>query len=143
MAANTTVTLSLAGSATNGTDYNNLQYYNGSAWVAVPASNQITLPAAGTAVQVRVAVIDDALTESTESVILGAGSSSNPLVSTGDTGSGSITDDRSSTPGDNPNVDADTTANVVISDATSVAEANGNFLVYDVSLSTPWRPTPP
>ncbi|MEV8469092.1 hypothetical protein AB0T83_20445, partial [Fluviibacterium sp. DFM31] len=81
-----------------------------------------TLPAAGTAVQVRVAVIDDALTESTETVILGAGSSSNPLVSTGDTGSGSITDDRSSTPGDNPNVDADTTANVVISDATSVAE---------------------
>ncbi|HCX80142.1 MAG TPA: hypothetical protein DHV01_00910, partial [Rhodoferax sp.] len=37
-------------------------------------------------------VIDDALTESTESLILGAGSSSNPLVSTGDTGSGSITD---------------------------------------------------
>nr|WP_315848639.1 Ig-like domain-containing protein [uncultured Rhodoferax sp.] len=56
----------------------------------MPASNQITLPAAGSAVLVRVAVIDDVLTESTESVILGAGSSSNPLVSTGDTGSGSI-----------------------------------------------------
>ena len=92
VAASTTVTLSLGGSAANGTDYNNLQYYNGSAWVAVPASNQITLPAAGTAVQVRVAVIDDALTESPESVILSAGSSTNPLVSTGDTGTGNITD---------------------------------------------------
>ena len=67
--------------------------------------------------------------------MLGATGSSNPLVSTGDTGSGNITDDRSGTPGDNPNVDADTPASVVISDATSVEEAAGNYLVYDVSLS--------
>ncbi|TAH13539.1 MAG: retention module-containing protein [Curvibacter sp.] len=92
VAANTTVTLSLGGGATSGVDYNNLQFStdNGTTWTAVPASNQITLPATGSAVQVRVAVIDDALTESSESVILGAGSSSNPLVSTGDTGTGSI-----------------------------------------------------
>ena len=78
------------------------------------------------------AVLDEAATESAKREILNAGSSSNPLVSTGDTGSGTITDDRG---GDNPNVDADTTASVVITDAGSVVEANGNYLTYNVSLS--------
>ena len=76
VAQDTTVTLSLSGTATNGADYNNLQYYNGTAWVSVPASNEITLPATGGAVQVRVAVVDDALPETSERVILGAGNSS-------------------------------------------------------------------
>jgi hypothetical protein len=136
VAANTTVTLSLGGSA-GSSDHGPLEYNNGSSWVAVPVSNQITLPATGTAVQVRVAVLDDTLTETAETVVLSAGSSSNPLVSTGDTGSGTITDDRSTTPGDNPDVDADTPASVVISDAGSVVEATGNYLTYNVSLSNP------
>jgi VCBS repeat-containing protein len=95
VASNASVTLSLGGTATNGTDYNNLQFSNdnGVTWTGVPVSNQITLPATGASVLVRVAVIDDAITESAETVILGADSSTNPLVSTGDTGSATITDD--------------------------------------------------
>jgi VCBS repeat-containing protein len=136
VASNASVTLSLGGTATNGTDYNNLQFSNdnGVTWTGVPVSNQITLPATGASVLVRVAVIDDAITESAETVILGADSSTNPLVSTGDTGSATITDDRGT---DNPDVDADITASVVISDAATVLEANGNFLQYSVSLSNP------
>ena len=89
VAANTTVTLSLSGDAGN-TDRGPLEYHNGTTWVAVPANNQITLPATGGAVQVRVAILDDAATENAETVILNAGNSSNPLVSTGDTGTGTI-----------------------------------------------------
>ena len=138
VASNARVTLSLGGTATNGTDYNNLQFSNdnGVTWTGVPVSNQITLPATGASVLVRVAVIDDAITETAETVILGAGSSTNPLVFTGDTGSGTITDDRST---DNPNLDPEdlTPASVLISDAAPVLEANGNFLQYSVSLSNP------
>ena len=138
VASNASVTLSLGGTATNGTDYNNLQFSNdnGVTWTGVPVSNQITLPATGASVLVRVAVIDDAITESAETVILGADSSTNPLVSTGDTGSATITDDRST---DNPDLDSDdpTPASVVISDGSAVPEANGNFLQYSVSLSNP------
>ncbi|WP_084593295.1 Calx-beta domain-containing protein [Halarcobacter anaerophilus] len=67
-----TVTLGTSGSATAGDDYGPLEYFNGSSWVEVPTSNEITLPADGSTVQVRVAVIDDAITEDDETVVLSA-----------------------------------------------------------------------
>ncbi|WP_232790125.1 VWA domain-containing protein [Aeromonas sobria] len=96
VASDSTVTLSLGGSATSGLDYGALEYKNSNGqWVAVPASGQITLPASGAVVQVRVPVLDDALTEQDESVVLTATPGGNPLVSGADSGSGTIVDNDS------------------------------------------------
>ena len=141
VAANTTVTLSLGGTA-GSSDHGPLEYNNGSSWVAVPANNQITLPATGTAVQVRVAVLDDTLTETAETVVLSAGSSSNPLVSTGDTGSGTILDnDTPPTVGNSPasvseeglvNGIADSIGNPTnAADTTNLASVSGTIAVSD------------
>ncbi|WP_044419568.1 Calx-beta domain-containing protein [Halarcobacter anaerophilus] len=127
-----TVTLGTSGSATAGDDYGPLEYFNGSSWVEVPTSNEITLPADGSTVQVRVAVIDDAITEDDETVVLSATTSDSQITDSSDTGLGTIEDDRGS---DNPDVDEDITAEVVVGDAGTVEEADGNYLTYDVSLS--------
>ena len=128
---NTAGTAATGDTATSGTDYNSaLEYHNGTAWVAVTGAT--ILPADGSAVQVRVAVIDDAITENTEAVILGASSTDARLTDSSDTGTGLITDDAGT---DNPPVDEDTTATLVIGDAVTVVEANGNYLEYSVSLS--------
>ncbi|MFL9694672.1 hypothetical protein, partial [Aeromonas veronii] len=93
VASDSMVTLSLGGSATPGLDYGALEYKNSNGqWVAVPANGQITLPASGAVVQVRVPVLDDVLTEQDESVVLTATPGGNPLVSGADSGSGTIVD---------------------------------------------------
>ncbi|WP_044419582.1 hypothetical protein, partial [Halarcobacter anaerophilus] len=74
-------------------------------------SNEITLPADGSTVQVRVAVIDDAITEDDETVVLSATTSDSQITDSSDTGLGTIEDDRGS---DNPDVDEDITAEVVV-----------------------------
>ncbi|WP_206667388.1 VWA domain-containing protein [Aeromonas veronii] len=93
VASDSMVTLSLGGSATPGLDYGALEYKNSNGqWVAVPANGQITLPASGAVVQVRVPVLDDVLTEQGESVVLTATPGGNPLVSGEGSGSGTIVD---------------------------------------------------
>ncbi|PJG58261.1 hypothetical protein CUC53_13655 [Aeromonas cavernicola] len=137
VASDTTVVLSLSGTATKGSDYQAFEYRNSSGqWVTVPANGQIILPASAAAVLVRVAVLDDALTENSETVVLTATPVGNPLVSGPDSGTGTILDDRVTT-GGNPNVDEDTPATVIVSDAGEVREGSGLYLTYEVKLSNP------
>ena len=69
-------------------------------------------------------------TEVPETVVLNGSSTDPRLTDTSDTGSGAITDDQ----GTNP-IDEDITATIAVGDATTVTEANGNYLVYTVGLS--------
>ncbi|MCO7227617.1 VWA domain-containing protein, partial [Halomonas sp. CnH100-B] len=75
--------------------YSNLEYQNAAGeWVAVGANGEITVPADGSPVQVRVSVLDDAVTEGDEIVTLTA-TSANALVTNGtdgDSATGTITD---------------------------------------------------
>ncbi|WP_121628724.1 T1SS-143 repeat domain-containing protein [Poseidonibacter antarcticus] len=130
---NVEVTLATSGTATAGTDYeSNLEFFDGTSWVAVPADGKITLPADASTVQVRAEVKDDAITEPNETVVLAATTTDSQITDSSDTGSGTITDDRGT---DNPNVDSDITATVVVGDAATVTEANNTYLTYDVKLS--------
>ena len=126
-----------ANEATFGSDYSNLEYQNAAGeWVAVGANGEITVPADGSPVQVRVSVLDDAVTEGDEIVTLTA-TSANALVTNGtdgDSATGTITDDRG---GDNPDRDEDTTANLVVTGGATAVEADGNYLTYSVQLDQP------
>ena len=100
------------------------------------ANGEITVPADGSPVQVRVSVLDDAVTEGDEIVTLTA-TSANALVTNGtdgDSATGTITDDRG---GDNPDRDEDTTANLVVTGGATAVEADGNYLTYSVQLDQP------
>ena len=129
------VSFNTSGTATAGDDYNQqLQYStdNGTTWQNITST--VDMPADGSAIKVRVAIKDDANMENDETVILQGSSNDARLTDSSDTGVGIITDDRGS---DNPNVDEDTTATLVIDDASTQTEADGNYLVYDVKLSNP------
>ena len=100
------------------------------------ANGEITVPADGSPVQVRVSVLDDAVTEGDEIVTLTA-TSANALVTNGtdgDSATGTITDDHG---GDNPDRDEDTTANLVVTGGATAVEADGNYLTYSVQLDQP------
>ncbi|MCT7562580.1 hypothetical protein N5U23_00995, partial [Aliarcobacter butzleri] len=131
--SNVEVTLGTSGTATAGDDYKSqLQYSTdgGTTWKDV-VDSKITLPADASVVKVRAEVLDDAITESDETVILSATTTDAQITDSSDTGTGTIVDDKGT---DNP-VDSDITATVVIGDAVSVTEANNTYLTYDVKLS--------
>nr|MBS9773513.1 hypothetical protein [Gammaproteobacteria bacterium] len=104
-------------------------------WQPVPTNGEITLPKDGTAVKVRVAVKDDAITEPNETVVL-VGTTTDPQVKDGkDSGVGIIEDDKPTTPVDNPNpVDEDIKANIVVDDAQTIVEGKEDYLIYTVKL---------
>jgi hypothetical protein len=86
-----TASLALGGNATQGADYGNLEVKDANGnWVALSGSD-ITLPADGSAVEVRVPVLDDTLTEGDETVTLTA-SSTDQVITAGDSGTGTIED---------------------------------------------------
>ena len=92
-----TVALSLNdGTATIGDDTGTsaqLEYFDGVNWVTVPANGQVTIAAGETSLQVRTAIVDDALDEATEQFTLTAAYVSGALGSTDDvTGTGTILD---------------------------------------------------
>ena len=121
--ANVVSTLSFAGGdATGGSDYDDTQfeYFDGTDWV-VATDDQITIPATGGPVQVRVAVLDDAAPESTENVVIKAVTDDTHITNgvAGDTGSGDITDD-------------DPTLSLEIDNGAAVP----NLLVDDTTLGT-------
>ncbi len=98
--AGTTFTPTLsAGTATLTADYtNNLEYFDGSAWVSLPGA--YTIPQGATQVRIRVPITNDGTYESTESFVLRTGviTGSNVVNNGGAFGTASILDD------DAPNV---------------------------------------
>ena len=124
------ISLSTSGTATAGADYHSTLQYESSPGVWTDVVGQVTLPSDGSVVNVRVEVLDDAITEDTESVILGASTSDPQISASSDTGLGEITDDQGSNP-----VDEDITAEIIIGDGGSVEEADGVYLTYSVNLS--------
>jgi len=90
----TTFTPTLAnGSAIVGTDTATaLEYFNGSAWVPVTPAG-VTIAAGATSVQVRVATIDDALAEGSETFTLTAAVTAGTTANTAATGTATITDE--------------------------------------------------
>jgi len=131
--SNVEITLNTTGSATAGDDYKSqLQYStDGITWTNVPSTNKITLPADGSVVKVRAEVLDDAITESNETVILNATTTNAQITTSSDIGTGKIHDDK----GPDSPIDEDVKATIVIGDAGSVTEANATYLTYDVKLS--------
>ena len=82
-----------SGTATVGTDTGSaLQYFNGTAWVAVPVGG-VTLAAGTTSVQVRVATSDDFAAEGDETFSLTATVTAGTTVNPSATGTATITDD--------------------------------------------------
>ncbi|MGE4463202.1 MAG: hypothetical protein AB7D49_12275, partial [Arcobacter sp.] len=129
------VDLTTGGTATRGSDYENTLQYStdgGTTWLDVPATGKVTLPADGSSVLVKVTVKDDATTEPDETVTLTATTTDSQITTQTATGTGTILDDRGS---DNPDVDEDIKANILVSDAGSVKEADGATLTYEVKLS--------
>ncbi len=108
------------------------------AWTKVPADNTIWLPAEGneeTAVKVRIKVHNDAISEDPESVVLKATTTDEHIKPAGrtDTGKDMITDNKGT---DNPDIDADTKAYLIVDNAGSIKEPRGDeYLSYDVYLS--------
>ena len=124
----TTFTPSLAsGSATVGTDTSTtLEYFNGSAWVAVTAAG-VTIPAGSTSVQVRVATTDDAAADSGETFTLTATVTAGATANASAFGTATITDEAVAGPED--------TTNLSLSASASVAE--GGAILYTATLSGP------
>ncbi|PKG41038.1 hypothetical protein, partial [Psychromonas sp. Urea-02u-13] len=85
-------------------------------------SGEVTLPADGSSINVRVAINDDAVTESDETIVLSVTTASVQVTNgvVGDTGSGTITDDQ----GNNP-IDDDITATIAVTAGGTVEEADG------------------
>ncbi len=109
-----------SGSATVGTDTATaLEYFDGSAWLAVPVGG-VTIAAGQTSVQVRVATIDDFAAEPDEAFALTATVSAGLTANASATGTATIIDD----------VDATT---VSLTATPSVAE--GGSIVYTATLS--------
>ncbi|WP_321325261.1 Calx-beta domain-containing protein [Thiomicrorhabdus sp.] len=126
------VALNTSGTATSGDDYNStLEYFDGRNWQ--PVSGNITLPADASAVQVRVAVKDDALNEGSETVILGATTTDPQIVDSSDTGTGVILDETGPYIPNDPN-SPDAGATVSIDGDKTVWE--GNQATYTVSTDT-------
>ncbi|RWS49241.1 hypothetical protein CKA56_09250 [Arcobacter venerupis] len=129
------VDLTTGGTASKGDDYTNTLQYStngGTTWLDVPATGKVTLPADGSSVLVKVTVKDDAITENDETVTLTATTTDAQITTQTATGTGIITDDRGN---DNPDVDEDVKANIEVTDAGSVKEADGAILTYSVKLS--------
>nr|MBS9773529.1 hypothetical protein [Gammaproteobacteria bacterium] len=134
----TTLTIDPQSTATVNDDFiEGYEYFDGTNWVAVPNNGEITLPKDGSAVQVRVTVKDDEITELNESVVLKATTDAKNVAENGrtDTGTGIIEDDKPTTPVDNPNpVDEDIKANIVVKDAQTIVESKEDYLIYTVKL---------
>ncbi|RWS45875.1 hypothetical protein CKA56_16865 [Arcobacter venerupis] len=77
-------------------------------------------------------VRDDAITENEETVTLTATTTDGQNTTQTATGTGKITDDRGN---DNPEVDENVKANIEVTDAGSVKEADGEILTYSEKLS--------
>ncbi|MFT3848316.1 MAG: retention module-containing protein [Propionivibrio sp.] len=82
-----------SGTATVGTDTaSTLEYFNGTSWVAVTPAG-VTIAAGESAVQVRVATIDDAVAEGSETFTLTANVSAGTTANTSATGTATISDE--------------------------------------------------
>ena len=110
-----------SGSATVGTDTSTaLEFFNGTAWVAVPVGG-VTIAAGSTSVQVRVATTDDFALEGDEDFTLTATVTAGTTANASATGTAIITDD----------VDVTT---VALTATPSVAE--GGSITYTATLSS-------
>ncbi len=109
-----------SGTATVGTDTSNaLEYFNGTAWVAVPVGG-VTIAAGSTSVQIRVATSDDFAAEGSETFALTATVSSGNTGNASASGTATISDD------------SDVTT-VSLTATPSVAE--GGSITYTATLS--------
>ncbi|WP_101316131.1 Calx-beta domain-containing protein, partial [Aeromonas sobria] len=124
-------------SATQGSDYQGKLYVADGQGYREATAADLKIAAGSTELKLFVKVLDDQLTESRETVSLGASSGSSKLTNAGSTveASAGIVDDRNTTPGGNPNVDEDTTATLGITAGEDVREANDGYLSYTVKLS--------
>ena len=117
------IVLSLAindGTATSGSDYGpGLEFFDGMMWQ--PVAGNITIAADETNIQVRTAIIDDAITDDNETFAIVATQISGTTFNSGDTGTGTILDD--------PTPDV---TNVSITGPGSVSE--GSLATYTVTL---------
>ena len=107
--------------ATSGADYTSIV-------------GEATIKGGTTSTTIKVPIKDDDIAESNEKFTITLSNVGDNAKIVDGSGIGTIIDDRG---GENPNVDEDATATLVISDAGSVNEADGNYLVYDVKLSNP------
>lgn len=130
----TEVVLTTSGTAKRGVDYeNNFTYVIDGVAKVVPADGKVIIPA-GKSIRVNINTIDDEKTESNESLFLTATTVDANIVNKVGTGLGIIVDDRSKI---NPNIDADTTATIVMDNAKKVLNSDGLFMQYDLKLTNP------
>jgi hypothetical protein len=114
------VALSLSGTATSGEDYDSdLEYNDDTTWL--PLTGDLTLPADGTSVQVRVAVLDDVFVEVGETVVLSASTADIQVNNYTDIGTSTITQD------------IDTITGTLT--ATGSTSEDGGELTYTVTLT--------
>ncbi|MCH4296730.1 choice-of-anchor K domain-containing protein, partial [Shewanella sp. 3B26] len=126
-ATDTEVKLTLNAGDTDAADMGNLEYFDGTNWLAVPADGIVTIAAGSTSLQLRVQTTDDSVYEGAEHFSVTVTGESG--VTGTDTGTATIVDDGSG-PGPNPDDDR---PSVTISDAGSVNE--GSIASFTVSLS--------
>ncbi|WP_164551187.1 immunoglobulin-like domain-containing protein [Shewanella khirikhana] len=126
-ATDTEVKLTLNAGDTDAADMGNLEYFDGTTWLAVPADGIVTIPAGSTSLQLRVQTTDDSVYEGAENFSVTVTGQTG--VTGTDTGTATIVDDGSG-PGPNPDDDR---PSVTISDAGSVNE--GSIASFTVSLS--------
>ena len=100
-AAKSPVIVSLAtsaGSATAGADYSSaLEYFDGSNWIAVPASNEVTFASLQTTILVRAAIQDDVYADDGETFHLIATSVNGIPKNSNASGTATISDDTDAT----------------------------------------------
>ncbi|PKG40062.1 hypothetical protein, partial [Psychromonas sp. Urea-02u-13] len=115
-----TIADTFTGSATSGADYSSTLQYESAPGEWTDISGEVTLPADGSSINVRVAINDDVVTESDETIVLSVTTASVQVTNgvVGDTGSGTITDDQ----GTNP-IDEDITATIAVTGGDTVEEA--------------------
>lgn len=129
------VTLDTKGTATKGKDYSPFLMYSldeGKTFMYVPYNGKVKIPAYNKIV-VKVQVFDDSQTETDETVILSATTNDQFITTSTATGTGIITDNRSTL---NPNADEDARAKIIIDNPKKVvSDAGVTYMQYDLKLS--------
>lgn len=129
------VTLQTSGTATKGRDYSPFLMYSvdeGKTFMYVPFTGKVKIPAWKNII-VKVQVFDDSQTETDETVILSATTNDQFITTSTATGTGIITDNRSTL---NPNADEDARAKILIDNPKKVVSADDIlYMQYDLKLS--------
>lgn len=127
------IVLNTSGTATKGSDYSSTLTYSvdGGATYTTVINGTIIVPA-GKSALVKVALKDDAETESDETLFLTASTVDTSIVNKVGTGLGIIKDDRSTL---NPNADTEAVASIVLENGKKVVTATELYMQYDLKLS--------